>query len=325
MRTAQQRLVYVVEEKNNPSTTYFVAPALANNGCRAVHYDFSATPNAEELAGAIVIFIRYIPQNWAKLIGQNRHRLEKLIFFMDDDVLDVKATVGMPWRYRYKLLKYSVVNSLWLKRNRAELWVSTPYLHEKYASWRPKLVLPNPVEIAPAPIRVFYHGSPATHKAEIAWLKPVIEKVLTKDKKLAFEIIGGKKIHLLYKDLPRTTVHHPMNWHSYQSFITAPQRQVGLTPQLDLPFNRARSYVKFFDIHRCGAVGIYSPMSACAEIVEHNVDGLIVALDQDAWAATILKLANDAVLRQTLYDNAKTKIANLQIAAQNTYVGLFDK
>ena len=325
MSLRQQQIVFLVEERNNPSSDYFVYPALAFNGFKIIRYDFLSIPQPDELNNAVVIFIRYLPKNWARLIKDNRNRLKALIFFMDDDVFDVSSTAGMSWLYRYKLASLSARHVNWLRQQKAELWVSTPYLQQKYASWQPKLALPSPVETAKNPIRVFYHGSPATHKPEIAWLHPVIKEVLDSNNHIAFEIIGGATVNRLYKNLPRVNIIHPMKWPSYQTFISNSGRQIGLVPQLDLPFNRARSYTKFFDIQRCGAVGIYSPNSACAKIVDPNIDGLIVDLDQKAWSEAILKLANDETLRHFLFNNAQSKVAKLEVKAQNSYTGLFSK
>jgi len=322
--TSPQNTIFLVEEQNNPSTEYFVTPALVANNHRVIKYNFSKLPNANDLVDSIVIFIRYLPTSWIKLIGENRHRLKALVFFMDDDVLDYHASSGMPWYYRFKLARLSARHVNWLRKQQAELWVSTPYLVQKYAAWQPKLILPFPSEQAVDYVRVFYHGS-SSHRAEINWLRPVIENVLNRNDKIAFELIGGAYENRLYKGLGRVTVTHPMKWASYQSFVTTPGRHIGLAPLLNLPFNHARSYTKFFDIHRSGAVGIFSPNSACAEIVSHDVDGLIVELNQEAWAEAILKLANDEGLRLFLLNNAENKLTDLRQTAHRTYQGLFSE
>lgn len=323
MTNSHKQVIFIVEEKLNPSTDYFIAPALICDRCRVVRCDFTALPDTpDELDHAIVIFIRYIPAKWAKLIETNRSRLKALIFFMDDDVLDLNASVGMPWRYRYKLAHLSVRRVNWLKHQRAELWVSTTYLHNKYAAWRPKLILPSPMRVETNYIKVFYHGS-ASHKAEIEWLYPIVEKLLAENQNICFEIIGGTDVNRLYKNIERVTVLHPMKWSSYQALIATPGRHIGLAPLLDIPFNHARSYTKFFDIHRSGAVGIFSPQSACAEIIEHNRDGLIVELDQEAWINAITELAKNKKLRNFLRTNAESKQAQLSVDVQTTYTDLF--
>lgn len=299
--------VYLIQERPNPSTDFFIRP-LFTSGNHQVHFcSFNDLVAPEDLSGAVILFVRYIPSAWLKLIEAIRPKISKLVFFMDDDVLDYRAAGGMPWRYRFKLARLSTRHLNWLKQQRAELWVSTPYMQQKYAYWPAKLVLPSPVAASSDGCRVFYHGS-ASHGQDIRWLQPVMAKALAENERLCFEIIGGSSVNRLYKKLPRTTVIHPMQWPSYQTFLSLQLRHIGLNPLLPSRFNSARSYTKFFDITRCGAVGIYSPGSACAEVVQHRHDGLIVELDQGAWAAAIAELATDSGLRQMMLKNAQIKL-----------------
>jgi len=317
-----KRVMYLVEERANPSTDYFVYPAALAAGFQIVRCGPNDLPESKDLGGAVVVFVRYVPPRWARLVEAVRTHLLRLVFFMDDDVLDLRASAGMPLRYRFKLLRRAARHAGWLRRQGAELWVSTPWLQQKYASWHPRLVLPSPVTQIGDVRRFFYHGS-ASHAAEIRWLRPVVEEVLRRGQRLSFEIIGGKEAYRLYRDLPRVNVVHPMKWPAYQSFLAMPGRHIGLAPLLDLPFNRARSCTKFFDITRCGAVGIYSSSSACDEAVTHGVDGLLLPPDQSAWMEAILKLAMDEPLRQTLLSNAEARQRALGDKAQSVNSALF--
>lgn len=319
--TGATGVVYLVEEQCNPSTDFFVFPAVSAGGHRVVRCGFADLPAPADLDGAAVVFVRYVPHAWAKLVEAVRPRLRMLAFFMDDDVLEVGASAGLPWRYRFKLARLAAWRSGWLQRQAAELWVSTPYLQQKYAGWRPRLVLPSPTAGHTDVCRVFYHGT-ASHAAEIRWLRPVVEEALRCDKRLTFEIAGGGDVSRLYRGVQRVTVVHPMKWPAYQAFLDMPCRHVGLVPLLDMPFNRARSYTKFFDITRCGAVGIYAPDSACAEVVSHGVDGLVVAQEQETWIDAILYLARDELLRRSLLGNAAKKMDGLAGRARCGYVNL---
>jgi hypothetical protein len=320
---SDSRVAFVVEEQSNPSTDCYVLPALGACGLRALRCGFNDLPDAAELTGAVVVFVRYVPRAWAKAVTAARPRLRASVFFMDDDVLDIRASAGTPWHYRWKLARLAAARRGWLRRQAVELWVSTAYLQEKYADWKPRLVLPSPAPNAADLRRVFYHGT-ASHGAEKRWLRPVIEQALRQDERLVFEIVGGPETSALYRDLPRVTVVQQMKWPAYQAFLALPGRHVGLAPVMESPFNRARSYTKFFDITRCGAVGIYSSNSACADVVASDVEGLVVDLDPDAWAAAILRLENDEPFRQKLLHNAAAKLAALSAKARETYRGLLE-
>jgi glycosyltransferase involved in cell wall biosynthesis len=91
---------------------------------------------------------------------------------------------------------------------------------------------------------------------------------------------------------------------------------VGLAPLLDLPFNRARSHTKFFDVTRCGAVGIYAADSACGELVEHGNDGWVCPMEEQAWVEAVLRLAGDDGLRERLLLGARNKEQRLCDAAR---------
>ncbi len=315
-------VAYIVDERANPSTDFFVLPALLAQQRRVIRCRFTDVPDAADLVGAVVVFVRYVPQAWVRLINAVRLKLAALIFFMDDDVLDYRASIGTPWDYRLKLAWLATRHRQWLQQHNAQLWVSVPYLQQKYATWQPRLVLPTPIANRGECRRVFYHGSAVTHKADIFWLRSVLEAVIQRDSRIVVELVGSQDIVRLYKNLPEVTVVRPMRWPAYQAFLATQERHIGLNPLQDVPFNRARSHTKFFDITRCGAVGIYTPNSSCAHIVQHQQQGLIVALDQAAWVNAILTLAQDEPLRQQLLHNAQATAAELATQAQQSYVTL---
>lgn len=318
------KAVYLVEERPNPSTDYFVRPALQEAGDEVSHYRLEQLPKPVRLRGASVVLVRYVSRAWAQCIARHRDDLAELIYFMDDDLFDASAARGLPWRYRLKLARLARWRQAWLRAQGARLWVSTRYLQQKYADWQPRLIAPAPLRPpqppAPArsrgcaedadvsaPIRLFYHGS-ASHVAEIRWLYPVVAAALEAEPRLSFEIIGTAEVNRRYRRLPRTTVVHPMSWPTYQAFIAQPGRHIGLAPLLDHPFNRARACTKFLDITRAGAVGLYAIDSYCAEVVRHGQDGWLVDAHPDDWLAAILQAARDPALSRALAERARQRV-----------------
>lgn len=302
---------YIVEEKWNPSTDYFVLPELGKGEGEVVRANFSQCPTPDELDGATVVFVRYVPKAWARLVESVRPRLKSLIIFLDDDLLDVKASAGLSWSYRLKLLRLTAFRKRWLREQGVELWVSTPFLVEKYREWGPRLILPTPISETPSLTRRFFYHGTASHLAEIHWLRPIVEAVVRNDEKFSFEIIGDHEINRLYRDIPRVTVTHPMSWTSYQEFLAIPGRHIGLAPLLDQPFNRGRTYTRFFDITRCGAVGVYPQDGIYTEVVTDGVEGRLVEQRPEAWVEAILEIGEDESRRQKMLSNAQTRIARL--------------
>ncbi len=302
--------IYVVEEHDNPSSEYFVLPNVQAYGCPVHQCKWSDVPDRQELRDAVVVFVRYVPPAWKKLVAGSRSMLHELVFFMDDDLFDLGATRGLaPW-YRFKLMRYSRWQVGWLRAMRAKLWVSTVWLAKKYANWEPFVVYPRPIadlRVDPSEhegYTVFYHGSP-THREDIRWLYEVIHNVHAVDERIVFELIGGPTVRKLYQDLPYVNVVNPMEWPEYKRFLSSARRDIGLAPLVDHPFNHSRSYTKFFDITRAGAIGIYAENGAWRSIIRDGEDGFLLPMDQALWTKKIISLASDEALRTSVLINAQ--------------------
>lgn len=299
--------VYVVHQSENPSTDFFIVPLLHMEGLDFTCFSFHETSKPEDLAAATVVFVRYVPPAWKALLKQQRPG--RVVFFMDDDLFDLRAFRGMPWRYQRKLANWAWRHQRWLREIGAELWVSSPWLAQKYADWKPIVLEPcNPhaiPESAPEPAMktLFYHGS-ASHSAELKWLEPVVEQVLSAREDVCFEVIGDRKVRDRFAHLPGVQVVHPMNWPAYKAFIQRPGRMIGLAPLLDSPFNAARAPTKFYDITAAGAVGIYADTPVYRRLVEHRRNGLLLPMSsQEAWVEAVLELLEKPEKRKALSKN----------------------
>ena len=301
----------VVHERDNPTTDFYLRPRLHANPDVAVSWhSFDTLPPLHALDDATIVFVRYMPAAWRHAIEKVRPRLRRLVVLMDDDLLDSRATRGLPLRYRLKILRLATWQRAWLTRMRAELWVSTPYLVEKYAPLGARLLAPRPlIESAPRAC-VFCHAT-GSHQAELEWLRPVIEQVLAQTSEVVFELTGTRRVARFYRDIPQVTVTPPMPWPAFRRFNLAPGRSIGLAPVLDTPFNRGRSATRFFDITRAGAVGLYTENGPCQSLVRNGVEGLLLANQPSLWATAILSLLEDEPRRQSLLAAARERVARL--------------
>ncbi|MBR9911239.1 MAG: glycosyltransferase family 4 protein [Gammaproteobacteria bacterium] len=300
---------WVIEENDNSSSHFFVRPQLQRLGLEFQSQRLRQCPPASTAPlPASLVFVRYLTPAWRRLVEARRDQVERLVYFMDDDLFDLRAHAGLPLRYRWKLFNLAWRHRRWLRDMGAELWVSTDWLAQKYAAWQPEVVQPgSPYAEVPPVKTVFYHGS-ASHSAEIRWLYPVIESVLARDPQLCFEIIGDQKVRAIFAGLPRVHVVHPMRWPAYRAFISRSGRTIGLAPLLDQAFNRSRAPTKFFDITQAGAAGIYADHAVYRGRVEHRHNGLLVPMQVEAWADAILQLSNDEALRQSLLQQARAAL-----------------
>jgi glycosyltransferase involved in cell wall biosynthesis len=295
------RSVCIVERGANPSSDYYVRARLAALGVPSV-----ALPED----GTLVVIVRYLDSAWRERIEAIRNRLAGIVYFMDDDLLDLGAVRRAPLRYAARMAWLAWRHRSWLQRVGAKMWVSTPYLAHKYQDWSPELVEPTTawpgIIQRRAPVRVFYHGT-GLHRDEIRWLAPVMRAVQAGNDATSFEIFGRAWVERLYRDVPRSAVLHPSSWENFRDYCAGRTLDIGLAPLLPHRFNAARSHTKFFDFVRCGAAGIYSNIEPYASFVRHERDGLLVDNDPAAWAQAILRLAGDAELRSRLAAEAQRR------------------
>lgn len=303
--------LFVVQQNDNPSTDFFLRPFFAGKGVEAQFHGFAEVPAPADVAGATVVFVRYVSPAWKALL--KRHPAEQVVFFMDDDLFDWRSFQAMPWRYQRKLLRLAWQHQRWLKGVGAQLWVSSPWLASKYASWHPRLLEAGSPHCAtagftePAMKTVFYHGS-ASHRGELEWLTPVVEQVLAARNDVCFELIGERALRDRFAHLPGVQVVHPMSWPAYKAFIQRPGRSIGLAPLLDTPFNAARAPTKYFDITAAGAVGIYADTPVYRRLIQHDANGLLLPMQSPVlWTEAILQLLDQPDRCRTLFSSASSE------------------
>ncbi|MEZ2743022.1 hypothetical protein ACBP93_10365 [Paenalcaligenes hominis] len=297
---------YLIQEGPNPTSDFYFPDRERQHDVllRSDPHQYKITSKDT------LVFIRYINKKWISYLKKfNVNHRPHLVFFIDDDVFDYRMHIGLPWRYRYKLYYFASSYQKQLKKMGFALWVSTPWLQQKYQQWQPLLRPPqNPYSHQKrGKDIVFYHGT-ASHEAEIEWLIPVFEAVLQENEKLNIELIGNKKVQQLFKDIAGVHVYHPMSWYSYRELISSPGRIIGLAPLLQTPFNQARSASKFFDITYAGAVGIYAKSHVYTNQVVHEQNGLLLPMNSEEWIEQILYLAENSALRVAMWQSAYESI-----------------
>ncbi|RYH31257.1 MAG: glycosyltransferase [Alcaligenaceae bacterium] len=306
--------VWIVQERHNATVDYLVLPAVRKFNVPVEYFFLEDAPPASRLnKGVLVVLVRYVNANWRQLLTQHRASLAGIVYFMDDDLLDPQVQQGLPPGYLKKIGRLVGRHALWLKECSSEVWVSTDYLTQKYASLKPRQVRwqPPPLLLAQSePVRLCYHGS-GSHADEQRWLLPVVRGALEACPSLHFEIVGDLSVNRLFRDLPRVTVLHPMSWPNYLAFAGASRRDIGLAPLLPGPFNAARGPTKFFDLARMGAVGIYSDVAPYNGFVRDGVDGLLIANDPDQWIAAIRALVHDRQRLENLASAARLRAVEI--------------
>lgn len=305
----------ILHEGVTPTLHYFLGAFMARAGGLDVQLlDTSLPPQAgvAPAPGDKVVIIRFISPLWQSFLTTHLQDV-RVVWFMDDDLLDAEAMQALPKDYRRRLLRRGRLQQPWLTRFCHRVWVSSPYLAEKYAHLQPVIVLPQaqaPLLEQADTVRIAYHGT-ASHHQEKLWLREVMEPVLQQHEQVTFEIFGDHEIYKHYRGLPRVTVLHPMSWDNYLHYTRTHRSDIALAPLLDDPFNQARSATKFFDFVRLGAAGVFSDVPPYRGLVRQQVDGVLLENRPDAWIKTLRRLIHSPDTRLQLSQAARIKAMQL--------------
>lgn len=308
--------VALLSNGDSASITYLLRPYLAKLGQQTVIVDMTAdtADGRTRVACSTVVIVRYLPDEWVEPLRAYRASGGRVVYFMDDDLMDPQARRNLPALYGKKIHNLAARQRRTLESICSEFWVSTPYLARKYACWSPTLLPPGAEigDIVPATetCSICYHGT-ASHKLELEWLVPVLSDVQESNSTTRFEVFGDQHVNRMYRQMPRVAVLHPMSWSNYLAYTAATKHDIGLAPLLPDPFNAARGPTKFFDFVRMGAVGIYSDVVPYRGFVRDGVDGLLLPNDPQLWVETILELRNNSLQRKAMAEAARDRALSM--------------
>jgi len=310
MRKDNSRVLLLVAGEN-ASVDYFVKGHLCDLGREFVELDSlrEHAPDIERHDCGTVVVVRYLPK---KLVGPLRRFKQgggRVVYFMDDDLMDRRAASSLPRPYAEKIRTLARDMRPVLEELCDEFWVSTAFLAEKYRVWLPVLLGPRPLLAQVQPreaVSICYHGS-GSHQAEQRWLLDVITATNTQLDHSYFEIFGDLAVNRMYREVPRCAVLHPMSWPNYRAYTGLVKRDIALAPLLPDPFNNGRGPTKFFDFARMGAVGIYSDVAPFKGFVRHGIDGFLLDNDPAAWIHTIMELVSNPGLRRRMAAAAEAR------------------
>ena len=242
--------------------------------------------------GCQVVLVRDVALPLLRVLADQSDLFSSVVWFMDDDFPGAHSDYTLPKTYRKRLATWYRKASPMLARVCDQVWVSTPYLAQKYKL--PESAILPPIEPAyPVPqplIRCFYNGS-SSHTQEWSFVYDIVKAVQVRSDNIWFEFIGDHALYKQFRGIPRVNILHPMSWPDYLEMTSHRTMDIGLAPLLDTPFNHARSHVKFLDITRQKAVGIYSRRFRRADEIEQSGAGLVVTDDAEQWVQAIMTLA----------------------------------
>jgi len=316
------RRVAVVVGSENPSFDYYFGSRFAlHPGPPARRYALSATPAT--LAGiswrdTLLVFCRYVSKAWLEVARANRDALAGVALFVDDDIEAMVRAPELSWHYRLMLRRRAISPWRRLVPMLDRLWVSTPRLAERWQAMSPRLLPPvadafdldSTPEPSPRTLVGIHAGG--SHRADKAWLEPVVRAVLAAAPEIMFEMVVEEYRDWRWRGDPRVRVIPFRSWPEYRAETAGHGRDILLAPFLPTAVNAARAGVKRIDAARCGAALLVSdPDVYQVSPAETNL-GMVVPLDVDSWTRAILGLAGDAGRRQALVRLNREKLLEIR-------------
>ncbi len=300
-----------------------------------IHLSILPTYTGEEAELVIVdrLWRPHVDLAQARALVQDvRQAGARFVLHLDDDLLGLPAdrAAHLPPAYRDVL-------TLWLSAADA-VWVSTPVLAERIRPHNPhvhvlppaldeQLLIPRDWSTLPGPsangCTVLGYMGTATHDEDLALIVPALAQIAAlRGAQVRLEVVGGlarseTRARLAGLSIP---VHfhqdYPVEYPAFLAWFTANVRwDIALAPLADVPFNQAKSDVKFLDYTAAGAAVLASREPVYGRSVVHGVTGWLVDNRTESWTQGLLHLIDHPELRARLVHNARDYLFRRRILA----------
>ncbi|MEQ8267728.1 MAG: hypothetical protein RH982_11060 [Parvibaculum sp.] len=297
--------IVVLTQRDSPTCDIYLRDRLASCSI-PVHYWYLGNDAPVALDGAYVIIVRYVDSRSIAALERAQDNLCAVVYLLDDDLASAAGDTSLPLHYRLIIGRFWSRYAHRLSNLTSELWLSSDVLASRYAQATPVYRIdPNPARFPlprdrpprPAgPVRIFYHGQ-KTHGADREWLDEIISEVHLLCPAAEFELIGGPLLRWKYRREAHVTVRSAMSWPAYRALSATERFDIGLAPLVQTPFNAARSWTKYLDIARFGAVGLYAAGEPYAHVVRDGVNGRLLSSGaKSTWVEALSRLIRDSDL-----------------------------
>jgi hypothetical protein len=328
--------IFLIGDFPSATQAYFLSPLLhqATEVQRDVYW--WSSKKATSINGLVkmarsgdqVLVCRYLSRELIPILENLKEADIELIYFMDDDLLDPAVLLGLPVGYAWRLWGKITCKKTLIAKLFSQIWVSNAHLAQKYQIQfkevgikklsplvEPLLLPTSPKEVNGAhtleqplhSIEIAYHAT-WSHKQEMQWLAPILEKIQARYSQTQITIMGDARAQKIYNKIPRVKVLKALPWTEYVQYTKLHVIDIGLAPLLPSMFNEGRSPIKFFDYARCHAAGIFSDCYVYNELIEHQTNGLLLKNDPDLWFDQLCVLIENTVFRKELAHQAQLTV-----------------
>ena len=266
-----------------------------------------------------LVLSRYTGKHGEALIEGARRRGVPVIFHMDDDLLDVPASLG-PAKYkryndpeRLSALRAAMegadliyASTPELGRVLSEHGLTTPIIAGDVYCASHDLVRP-PASNEDPPV-LGYMGT-GGHGADLEMILPVIQTLLAAFPDLRFETFGSIKPPAGLAAYGSRVRHHDgvADYAGFLQKLASLKWSIGLAPLQDTRFNRCKADTKWVEYASAGIATVASDLpvysSACAE------GAGLLATTADDWEAAIRSLLEDPKLHADTVARAQARLS----------------
>ena len=264
---------------------------------------------------ADVIVVGYIVQDYGLAILQACKELFKhkpILLEIDDYCLDINNY--SPAHHAYKPGSEAPEAIMAQMKTLDGVIVSTPYLKKQYAEYNNNIyIIPNTIDfniwdkLKPGKpknkrIRIGWCGA-ATHNEDLAFIKPIIYKLLDKYSNIEFFFAAGAPQFFIKKHkriICNNAWHNP---YDYPQSLKSKHFDIGLAPLLDNNFNRGKSNLRWLEYSALKIPTVASNVEPFRRSIEHGYTGFL-AKEQDDWFNYLSQLIESEQYRKTMGDNA---------------------
>ena len=306
----QPTQVVVLAQEVSPTRDIYLLRRLSKSAL-PVTYWMLGEPCPVSLDGAFVIVVRYVDSRSITAIERAGEKLAGVAWLLDDDVAAAIGDGSLPFHYRAFMAHFWLRFAARLARVTSEIWTASDALGTRLTASGPVYRIDPQPEYFPLPrereeeegngtVRIFYHGQ-KTHGPERRWLSGIVKVLHDRYPQAHFELVGGREVQKLYGKLERVIVRPAFTWPDYLARSRSVRFDIGLAPLLATPFNRARSWVKYLDIARFGAIGVYAAGPPYDLVVRDGENGRLCPSEKpESWILALAELIEDKDLRKQL-------------------------
>jgi 2-polyprenyl-3-methyl-5-hydroxy-6-metoxy-1,4-benzoquinol methylase/glycosyltransferase involved in cell wall biosynthesis len=157
-------------------------------------------------------------------------------------------------------------------------------------------------------------GGSAGHLDDIAAIAPAVMRFVQEHADVTLQLMCSERIWRLFDDLPaaRKRLTPVGSIDDYYAFVS--QLDIGLAPNRDAGFNRARSDVKFLEYAGFGAVPVVQRLTPYLRSVEHGQTGFLFD-GVDELVDLLKQLVESPAERQRIRENAHRYASTERIQA----------